>query len=94
MIFKVIIFVSFSFVFFPPLSPPAGEAVQRDDRGRPGLRQRQQALCQWHQGPVPAVQEGGGDFGERRPQTQTAEHFSLLAEQSRICGHSCRSPYE
>lgn len=38
--------------------------MQRDDRGREGLRQRQQALRQRHPGPVAAVQEGPDDLGE------------------------------
>lgn len=33
------------FLCCPPPTPLAGEAVQWDDRGRQGLRQRQQALC-------------------------------------------------
>ena len=38
--------------------------MQWDDRGGPGLRQRQQAVRQRDQGPVAAVQEGGDDLGE------------------------------
>lgn len=58
---KVMILVFLSSLSLPLL---AGEAVQWDDRGRQGLRQRQQALREWHQGPVPAVQEGGDDISE------------------------------
>ena len=45
----------------------AGEALQWHDRGGQGLRQRQQTLRQWHQGPGDAVQEGGDDFCEYGP---------------------------
>lgn len=47
-----------------PLPSAAGEAMQRDARGREGVRQRQQALRQRHPGPVPTVQKGRDDLGE------------------------------
>lgn len=46
------------------LPPPAGEALQRDDRGGEGVRRRQQAVCQRDPGPVPALPEGPDDLGE------------------------------
>lgn len=52
--------------------------MQWDDRGRPGLRQRQQALCQRHQGPIPAMQERGDDIGEQKFETNLRAVYSSL----------------
>lgn len=74
----------------------AGEAVQRHDRGRPGLRQRQQAVRQWHQGPVTAVQEGGDDIGkwEESLKTLRAEKERALMLLTVLQEHSSDSPHE
>lgn len=75
--------------------------MQRDDRGRPGLRQRQQALRQRHQGPVPAMQERGDDIGEQEFETVLRAVYSSLRLTSQqmtahlsLRGHSCDSPHE
>lgn len=60
----------------PPLPSAAGEAMQRDDRGRQGVHRRQQALRQRHPGPVPAVQKGRDDLGE--PLTSSLRSFPRL----------------
>lgn len=71
----------------------AGETLQRDDRGRQGLRQCQQTLCEWHQGPVAAVQEGGDDIGEKScPQSLKSNGINIPTLSLR--GHSCDSPHE